>query len=103
MKRRTLVSGLFIAGGAAAGHFFTARFYGGVTPVSSPADFAAAMSGVRLQYVSNELLLKLYSRTTTERDRQQVVREVVDHNRNLFVVDAYDRHHGFPGFYRVTE
>lgn len=87
----------------AAGHLLTSRFYGGATPARSPEDFAAAMAGVRLQHVSNELLLKLYSGTVNDQDRQKVVMEVVNHNRNLFVVDAYERHHGVPGFYRVTE
>ncbi|WP_153050255.1 hypothetical protein [Pseudomonas sp. MF4836] len=103
MKRRTLVSGILVAGGVAAGHLLTARFYGSTTPARSPDDFAAAMAGVRLQHVSNELLLKLYSRTVNDQDRQKVVIEVVNHNSNLFVVDANERHHGSPGFYRVAE
>lgn len=103
MKRRTLVSGILVTGGVAAGHLLTARFYGGVTPARNPGDFAAAMAGVRLQHVSNELLLKFYSRTVNDQDRQKIVLEVVNHNRNLFVVDAYERHHGAPGFYRVAE
>ncbi|HBO6962630.1 TPA: hypothetical protein L4936_001236 [Pseudomonas aeruginosa] len=47
--------------------------------------------------------MKLYSRTVSDFDRQALVSEVVNHNRNLFVVDAYKREHGQPGFYRVTE
>ena len=102
MKRRTLISGVLLAGGAAVGHFATKRFCGG-DPATSPANFLSAMTGVRLQYVSHDLLLKLYARAVSRSDRQQVVFEAVDHNRNLFVADAYDRHHGYPGFYRVTE
>ncbi|EIU2545777.1 hypothetical protein ABZQ74_31790 [Pseudomonas aeruginosa] len=103
MKRRTLMAGMLLASGAVAGHLATKRLYGSASTVQSPADFAAAMSGVRLQYVSQELLLKLYTQTVADQDRQQIVREVVNHNRNLFVANAYERHHGQPGFYRVTE
>ena len=103
MKRRALMAGMFLAGGAIAGHLATKRLYDNKTAAASPADFAAAMSAVRLQYVSQELLLKLYTKAVADKDRQQVVREVVNHNRNLFVANAYDRQHGLPDFYRVTE
>ncbi|MBB6343227.1 hypothetical protein HNP49_003425 [Pseudomonas fluvialis] len=102
MKRRIFLSGALVAGGALAGHLATKRLYLGAAPASSPADFAEAMAGVRLQYVSHELLLDLYARAVSEDDRNRVVREVVNHNRNLFVANAYDRQHGNPGFYRVA-
>ncbi len=103
MKRRFFLSGVLIAGGAVAGHLATKRLYGVGTTAASPADFAKAIAGVRLQYVSHELLLDLYARAVSEGDRNRVVREVVNHNRNLFVANAYDRQHGNPGFYRVAE
>jgi hypothetical protein len=103
MKRRAFVSCLLVAGGALAGHQLTKNWYGTAVSPMSPADFAAATSGVKLQYLSGELLLKIYSRTVADRDRQQIVSEVVNHNRNLFVTEAYNRQHGVPGFYRLTE
>lgn len=68
-----------------------------------PEEFAGAVSGVRLQYMSQELLLKLFGRRVTDADRQQLVSELVDHNRPLFVQQAYERQLGAPGFYRVIE
>ncbi|MBP5107312.1 hypothetical protein [Pseudomonas protegens] len=97
------MAGMLLASGTVAGHLATKRLYGNIFFSANPSDFAAAMSAVRLQYVSQELLLKLYAKAVSDKDRQQVVREVVDHNRNLFVVNAHERQHGQPGFYRVTE
>ena len=56
-----------------------------------------------MQWVSDTLLLKLFSRQVTDHDRHAFVAEVVKHNRNLFVMDAHSKRHGVPGFYRVTE
>ncbi|ASJ88604.1 hypothetical protein [Pseudomonas aeruginosa] len=103
MERRTFVSGLLIAGAGLSSHWLTKNAYLTQGQALSPADFAETMKGVQLQFVSRELLLKLYSRTVSDFDRQALVSEVVNHNRNLFVVDAYKREHGQPGFYRVTE
>jgi len=87
----------------ATGHLATKRFYEHVSQTTKPIDFTTAMTGVKLQHISNELLLKIYSRTTTDRDRNQLVREVFNHNKNLFLVGTDGRHHGFPGFYSLTE
>jgi hypothetical protein len=103
MKRRIFVSGLLLACGALAGHTLTKGMSGGIASAMTPAEFAAATAGVKLQYLSDELLLKVFSRTVSDRDRQQLVTELVNHNRELFVVQAYNRQHGAPGFYRLTE
>lgn len=97
------VSGLLVAGGAVAGHMLTKRMSGSIGTSINPAEFAVATAGVKLQYISDGLLLKIFSRAVTDRDRQQIVTEVVNHNRHLYVAEAYNRQHGVPGFYRLTE
>ena len=56
-----------------------------------------------MQRVSDTLLLKLFARQLTDHDRGAFFAELVQHNRNLFVIDADSKRHGVPGFYRVTE
>jgi hypothetical protein len=103
MQRRTFISGLLLLGGGVVGHYLTKRTYGSTGPTLDPKAFALALQGVTLQYASQELLLKIFSRQISDSDRQLLVAEVVDHNRNLFVKQAYERQHGTPGFYRIIE
>lgn len=103
MKRRAFVSGLLILGGGLAGHYLTGRITGGPAAPADPKAFAAALQGVQLKYLSQELLLKIFSRQITDTDRAALISQLVNHNRNLFVQKAYDRQHGVPGFYRIIE
>jgi hypothetical protein len=103
MKRRIFLCKVLIAGGALAGYLTTKRLHAKNAPADSPGAFLKAMASVRLQYVQHDLLLKLYSRQVSVHDLQQIVLEVVNHNANLFVVNAYNRHHGHPGFYRMNQ
>ncbi|ELG7184006.1 TPA: hypothetical protein ACP3ZG_000580 [Pseudomonas aeruginosa] len=104
MQRRTFVSGLLLLGGGLAGHYLTSSISGAAGgAVMDPKLFAQATSGLKLQYLSQEMLLKIFSRQVAEADRRQLVAEIINHNRNLFVKQAYERQHGVPGFYRVIE
>lgn len=104
MQRRTFVSGLLLVSGSGiAGHGLTMLARNTSERSQDPKLFASAMKGVNLGGISNELLLKLFSRQLTEQDRQALHAEVVNYNRNLFIVDAHSKRHGVPGFYRVTE
>lgn len=104
MQRRTFVSGLLLLGGGGlAGHYLPMLSTPWQRRSTDPKAFAEATKGVRMQWVSDTLLLKLFSRQVTDHDRHAFVAEVVKHNRNLFVMDAHSKRHGVPGFYRVTE
>lgn len=103
MQRRKFMAGLLLLGGGVAGHYLTLGHSGQVGTAMDPKAFAKAMQGVRLQYLSQDLLLKLFSRRIVEADRPLLTAEIVNHNRHLFVQQAYERQHGAPGFYRVIE
>lgn len=103
MRRRTVVSAFLVGGGAVAGHLFTAGLYRGQPKYQTPAEFAAAVAGVRLDFLSKEMMLKIYTQTVTDADRLQLTREVINHNWPLFVVEVPDRRYGFPGLYRLVE
>lgn len=68
-----------------------------------PKAFIHALQGVQLQYISQELLLKIFSRQVEDSDRAGLVAQMANHNRNLFVKQAYERQLGAPGFYRIIE
>ncbi len=97
------MSGLLLLGGGLAGHYLTKQVSGSFGAVMDPKAFARATDGVQLQYVSQELLLKIFSRQVGDADRHLLTSEIVNHNRNLFVQKAYERQHGAPGFYRIIE
>ena len=104
MQRRTFVSSLLlVCGSGIAGHGLTTLARNASERSQDPKLFASATKGVNFSGISNELLLKLFSRQLTDHDRQSFYAEVVNHNRNLFIVDAHSKRHGLPGFYRVIE
>lgn len=101
MKRRAFLSGVCVLASGASGML---GFWLGQSSVEERFDFHAFLQGnlgVKFNHMPPELLLKLYSRSLSDADRQELIRTLVDHNRALFVNDPYARTLGAPGFYRV--
>ena len=103
MLRRTFISAGLLGIGAAGGYVVGIGVTPGNDPRQSPEQFQKAMQNVRLNFVSSDLLLKLYNRTVGEGDRLQIVREVVKNNWPLFIVKVPNRRFGQPGLYRLVE
>lgn len=103
MKRRIFASGLFLLGGGLISHLFTKQVCGSIGGNLDPKDFALKTQGVLLQYVSQELLLKVFSHRVTDQDRLAFVEQIVIPNRSLFVHDASGRQLGALGFFRISE
>jgi len=70
---------------------------------SGAKDFMVSTAGIELAGISPEVLLKLLAHQLTDHDRQPFMEQVVNHNRELFIVDARSKKFGVPGFYRVVE
>lgn len=103
MLRRTFVSAALLGAGGAGGYIAGLGLLAKPAQPQTPEQFKESMKGVRLDFVSRDLLLKLYTRTVGEGDRLQLVREVVNHNWPLFIVKVPNRRFGEPGLYRLVE
>ncbi|OWP52972.1 hypothetical protein [Pseudomonas nitroreducens] len=104
MKRRNVLLGVGFGVLAGAGGGLTG-FLLGLRAEAQKLDLSAflALNGsVKFHHLPTRLLLKLYSRQLTDKDRMALVHGLVHHNRALFVVDPYERSLGTPGFYRVA-
>lgn len=97
------MSGLFILGGALAGHRLTIMSEGRFGEPAGSKDFIKAVAGVNLTGISSDTMLKLLARNLSEQDRPLFMQQVVSRNRRLFIADAPSKKFGVPGFYRVIE
>lgn len=103
MQRRAFIAGVLLLGGGLAVQHMSKGVSGSVVQPSDTKSFAAVTSGVKLQYLPPELLAKITAGQVSDQDRGLLASALVSHNRDLFVVEAYERQHGAPGFYRVIE
>lgn len=103
VRRRTFAYGLLLLGGGVAGHYLTRCFGGSSRELVDPKVFVQSLQGLQLQHLSPEMLLRMLSRQVSDHDRRTLVTEIVNHNRTLFIREAYQRQHGVPGFYRLIE
>lgn len=101
MRRRTVIlgMGIFASGLSGVVGFRIGERSNGAR--LDPKAFIDINKGVKFQYLSQDLLLKIFSRSISDAERKQIVSELVNHNRQLFVQEPYSRALGSPGFYRV--
>ena len=97
------MSGLFILGGAVAGHRLTIISEGCFGEPAGAKDFIKAVAGINLTGISSDILLKLLAHQLSDHDRSLFMIQVVGRNRALFIADAHSKRFGVPGFYRFIE